>query len=144
MNSYSRPIVLIHGLWNTSNIFKFIANELDKYSYDYFAPTLEHDLGRISIIDLTKSLNDLIINRYGSHTEIDILGFSMGGIIGSYWIKKFGGYKRIKKFITVGSPHRGTLTAQLVPSYPFKGISEMKVGSPLINELCPSRISFLI
>ena len=26
--------------------------------------------------------------------ELDILGFSMGGIIGRHWIQKFNGYKR--------------------------------------------------
>ena len=59
----------------------------------------------------------------------------MGGIIGSYWIKKFNGYKRTRRFITVGSPHRGTLSSQLIPKYPFKGISEMKINSPLLSEL---------
>jgi len=31
--------------------------------------------------------------------EIDILGFSMGGIIGRYWLQKFNGYKRTRRLI---------------------------------------------
>ena len=138
MKSITRPIVLIHGLWNTSDIFKYLTKKLDRYSIDYFAPTLHHDFGKVSIIDLTKSLNELIINKYGSYKEIDLLGFSMGGIIGSYWLKHYEGNKRIKKFITVGSPHKGTLTAQIVPRFPLKGISEMKVNSKLLKELYDS------
>ena len=56
-------------------------------------------------------------------------------IIGRYWIKKFNGYKRTKRFITIGSPHNGTLASQLVPKYPFRGISEMKINSSLLRDL---------
>ena len=138
MKSNNRPIVLIHGLWNTSDIFKLLTRKLDRYSIDYFAPTLHHDFGKVSIIELTKILNELIINKYGLDQEIDLLGFSMGGIIGSYWLRYFQGNKRIKKFISVGSPHKGTLTAQIVPRFPLKGISEMKVNSKLLKELYAS------
>ena len=71
MDPKTRPIVLIHGLWNTSDIFKSLMRKLDRYSIDYFAPTLQHDFGKVSIIDLTKSLNDLINNKYGFDREID-------------------------------------------------------------------------
>ena len=138
MESNNRPIVLIHGLWNTSDIFKSLTRKLDQYSIDYFAPTLQHEFGKVSIIDLTNFLNQLIINKYGLDKEIDLLGFSMGGIIGSYWLKNFGGNKRIKKFISVGSPHKGTLTAQIVPRFPLKGISEMKINSKLLKDLYAS------
>ena len=138
MESNNRPIVLIHGLWNTSDIFKSLTRKLDQYSIDYFAPTLQHEFGKVSIIDLTKFLNQLIIEKYGLEKEIDLLGFSMGGIIGSYWLKNFEGNKRTKKFISVGSPHKGTLTAQIVPRFPLKGISEMKINSKLLKDLYSS------
>tara|TARA_B100000900_G_scaffold376499_1_gene359286 strand:- start:293 stop:889 length:597 start_codon:yes stop_codon:yes gene_type:complete len=138
MESNNRPIVLIHGLWNTSNIFKTLSRKLDRYAIDYFAPTLQHDFGKVSIIDLTKLLNELIINKYGLDKEIDLLGFSMGGIIGSFWLKNFGGNKRTNKFISVGSPHKGTLTSQIIPSIPLKGISEMKINSNLLKDLYAS------
>ena len=135
MKSYKRPIILIHGLWNTSDIFNLIINKLDEYKVEYYAPTLEHDFGCISIIDLAKSLNHLILDKYGVEREIDIVGFSMGGIIGRYWLKNFNGYSRTKRFISIGSPHNGTLTAQLVPQFPLKGISEMKINSNLLKRL---------
>ena len=129
------PIILIHGLWNTSNIFSYITPKLDKAGIEYYAPTLSHSFGMTSIVELTNLLNDFILEKYGLEKEIDILGFSMGGIIGRYWIKKFNGYKRTRRFVTVGSPHNGTLTSQLIPKYPFRGISEMKINSSLLKEL---------
>ena len=129
------PVILIHGLWNTSRIFSSIISKLDDIGIEYFAPTLKHSFGMTSIIDLTHLLNELILEKYGLEKELDILGFSMGGIIGRYWIQKFNGYKRTKKFISIGSPHKGTLTAQLVPKYPFRGISEMKIKSKFLRKL---------
>ena len=129
------PIILIHGLWNTSSIFSSITSKFDDIEIEYFAPTLDHSYGMTSIINLTNTLNGLILEKYGSEKELDILGFSMGGIIGRYWIQKFYGYRRTRRFISIGSPHKGTLMAQLVPKYPFKGISEMKINSKFLREL---------
>ena len=129
------PIILIHGLWNSSSIFSFITPKLDDIGIEYFAPTLNHSYGMTSIIDLTNILNKLILEKYGLEKEIDILGFSMGGIIGRYWIQKFNGYKRTRRFISIGSPHKGTLIAQFIPKYPFRGISEMKINSMFLREL---------
>jgi len=130
-----RPIVLIHGLWNNSDIFKQVFKKLDKHEVEYFAPTLLHKFGMVSIKELAKSLDKEIVYNFGIETEIDIVGFSMGGIIGRYWIKKLKGFKRTKRFISIGSPHKGTLTAQIIPRYPLKGISEMKINSGLLKEL---------
>jgi len=129
------PIILIHGLWNTSSIFSLLSSKLDEKEVEYFAPTLNHAFGMTSIVELTNLMDQLIVDKYGLKQEIDILGFSMGGIIGRYWINKFNGYKRTKRFITIGSPHNGTLTSQLVPKYPFRGISEMKINSSLLRDL---------
>tara|TARA_A100001388_G_scaffold186180_1_gene139825 strand:- start:116 stop:679 length:564 start_codon:yes stop_codon:yes gene_type:complete len=115
--------------------FTLFPSKLDDIGIEYFAPTLNHSFGMTSIIDLTNTLNELILERYGLDRELDILGFSMGGIIGRYWIQKFNGYKRTRKFLSIGSPHKGTLIAQLVPKHPFRGISEMKINSKFLREL---------
>ena len=129
------PIILIHGLWNNSSIFSSISSKLDDIGVEYFAPTLKHSYGMTSIIDLTNILNELILEKYGLEKKLDILGFSMGGIIGRYWLQKFNGYKRTRRFISIGSPHKGTFIAQLVPKFPFRGISEMKIKSKFLREL---------
>ena len=133
---------MIHGLWNTSSIFSSVTLKLDDIGIEYFAPTLKHSYGMTSILDLTNKLNELILEKYGLEKEIDILGFSMGGIIGRHWLQKFNGYKRTRRLISIGSPHKGTFIAQLVPRYPFRGISEMKINSKFLRKL--SKNDFLL
>jgi len=67
------PIILIHGLWNTSSIFSSITPQLDNIGIEYFAPTLEHSYGMTSILDLTNKLNELILEKYGLEKKVDIL-----------------------------------------------------------------------
>ena len=82
--SKRNPIILIHGLWNTADIFSSITSKLDEIGIEYFSPTLKHEYGMTSIVELTNLLNKLILEKYGDEEELDILGFSMGGIIGRY------------------------------------------------------------
>ena len=79
---------MIHGLCNNSSIFSSITAKLDDIGIEYFSPTLKHSYGMTSILNLTNKLNELILEKYGLEKEIDILGFSMGGIIGRYWLQK--------------------------------------------------------
>ena len=41
--------------------------------------------------------------------RIDIIGHSMGGLIGLYYVKKLGGHARVRKLIMMGTPVRGHL-----------------------------------
>src|SRR4029079_15159325 len=43
--------------------------------------------------------------------KIDIIGHSMGGFIGLYYVKKLGGAAKVRKLIMMGTPMRGTWAA---------------------------------
>src|SRR5258705_13537643 len=45
--------------------------------------------------------------------KIDIIGHSMGGLIGLYYVKKLGGHERVRKLVMMGTPLRGTWSALL-------------------------------
>ena len=131
-----RPLILIHGLWNNSRIFNKLYNSLiEKSDIPLFIPNLPHRLGSVPLIKLANDLDKYILSELAKYKTIDLLGFSMGGLIGRIWLQKLGGFLRTKNFITVGTPHMGTLTAQFVPNCLFSGIADMKRKSYLINQL---------
>ncbi len=125
----------MHGLWDSPRIFKKLISQLEDDEIPIYTPFLPHDFGRTSIRRLAEDLNEYVLNEIGSHQTIDLLGFSMGGIISRLWLQEWNGFSRTNHFISIGSPHNGTLTAQLVPSFLFPGVSEMKKGSQLLFEL---------
>src|SRR5438132_14427600 len=45
--------------------------------------------------------------------KIDIIGHSMGGLIGLYYVKKLGGHEKVRKLVMMGAPVRGTWAALL-------------------------------
>nr|WP_225866230.1 alpha/beta hydrolase [Prochlorococcus marinus] len=133
MKELTRPVVMVHGLWDSPEIFNPLVNKLDQPPSKIFLPFLPHKLGKVPIRNLAFELHQQISIQFASDVSIDLLGFSMGGLISRVWMHEFGGSTRTKRFFSIGSPQQGTLTAQLVPSSVLAGIADMKLGSELIR-----------
>jgi triacylglycerol lipase len=133
----TRPLVLLHGLWDTPRLFRRLEEELLRRSpaLELYAPHLPHRLGMVPIRELASQLAALIEARFGTRQELDLFGFSMGGVVGRTWLQEHGGWQRTRRFVCLGSPQNGTLTAQLVPRRWFAGIADMKIGSALLRDL---------
>ena len=133
----TRPLVLLHGLWDTPRLFRRLEQELLRRSpaLELFAPHLPHRLGAVPIREIGAQLAALIEARFGSDTSLDLFGFSMGGVIGRTWLQEHRGCLRTRRFVCLGSPQNGTLAAQLVPRRLLAGIADMKVGSALLRDL---------
>jgi triacylglycerol lipase len=56
-------------------------------------------------------------------------------VIARTWIQRLGGHRRTRRFISLGSPQQGTLTAQPWPGQIFKGLADLKWDSALLREL---------
>lgn len=126
------PLVLVHGLWDSPRLFRRLMQQLQAQQRACLAPHLPHRFGAVPLRNLARQLDQQIQARWGDQ-EIDILGFSMGGVISRIWLQEWRGASRCRRFISVGSPHQGTFTAQCVPRWPFAGIADMKRGSALLD-----------
>jgi triacylglycerol lipase len=129
------PLVLVHGLWDTPRLFDRLLAHLDGAFPQVLVPHLPHGLGRVPIGTMARWLNHEINGAFGAHSTVDILGFSMGGLISRCWIQEHEGHSRTRRFVCVGSPQRGTLTAQLVPRRWLPSIADMKLGSSFVRRL---------
>ena len=129
--------MLLHGLWDTPRVFRRLQQQLLARcpQLELETPHLPHRLGATSIRSLASDLAVQIESRFGSTGNVDLLGFSMGGLIGRTWLQEHGGHRRTRRFICLGSPQRGTLAAQLVPRTLLPGIADMKIGSGLLRDL---------
>jgi triacylglycerol lipase len=129
------PLVLVHGLWDTPRLFRRLEQNLGERRAPLLIPHLPHGLGTTPIRALADQLGRDIEAAFGPDTPIDLLGFSMGGLIGRTWIQLAGGHRRTRRFISVGSPQQGTLTAQPWPGWLLAGVADMKLGSRLLRQL---------
>jgi pimeloyl-ACP methyl ester carboxylesterase len=65
--------------------------------------------------------------------QVDLVVHSMGGLAGRYYMLRLGGSERVRRFVTIATPHHGTHMAWL----PFFGqsVKDLRPDSPLIREL---------
>jgi pimeloyl-ACP methyl ester carboxylesterase len=108
----SPPILMIHGFLGTRGSMYLLERRLVE---DGFV-VVSFNLGTFNVRDIRRSafLIHRKIERILSQTpsqRIDIIGHSMGGLIGLYYVKKLGGHARVRKLIMLGTPIRGTWTA---------------------------------
>lgn len=129
------PLVLVHGLWDTPSLFNRLRDELADRRQPLLIPYLPHGVGGVGLLELAGLLDSRIQAAFGPDQPIDLLGFSMGGVIARSWIQLLGGHRRSRRFHCVGSPQRGTWTAQPVPAQLLRGIADMKRGSSLLRQL---------
>lgn len=125
----------MHGLLDTPAVFDGLKRMLGGGRQPLLTPALPMRLGRTPILETAELLGGHIEAAFGRDEPIDLLGFSMGGVIARSWIQLLGGHRRTRRFISVGSPQQGTVTAQPWPERIFRGIADLRWGSQLLKRL---------
>jgi triacylglycerol lipase len=135
-SSESRPpLVLVHGMLDSSSVFNRLLSHLREPRRPLLLAELPLRCGMTPIAESAALLDQQIQAAFGAEQPVDLLGFSMGGVIARTWIQLLGGHRRTRRLTSVGSPHQGTLTAMPWPRWPMAGIADLKWGSPLLQEL---------
>ena len=106
------PVLLIHGFLGTRGSMYLLERRLVE---DGFV-VVSFNIGALNSRDIRRSafLIHRKIERILAQTpsqKIDIVGHSMGGLIGLYYLKKLGGHARVRRLIMMGTPVRGTWVA---------------------------------
>ncbi len=112
LDSASPPVLLIHGFLGTRGSMYLLERRLQQ---DGFV-VVSFNIGALNTRDIRRSafLIHRKIERLLAQTpwqKIDIIGHSMGGLIGLYYAKKLGGHNRVRKLVMMGTPLNGTWTA---------------------------------
>jgi triacylglycerol lipase len=138
-SGFRRPVLLIQGWFGTRGSFAIFENKLKARGF----PVFSFHLGAFNIQDITESAEMTAekIKRICAAQgipKIEIIGHSMGGLIGLYALKKFGVADCVHRMITVGTPFFGTPAA--VFGLPFLGLLakslwQMVPGSGFIANL---------
>jgi pimeloyl-ACP methyl ester carboxylesterase len=106
------PVLLIHGFLGTRGSMYLLERRLVEDGH----VVVSFNIGTINTRDIRRSafLIHRKIERVLAQTpwkKIDIVGHSMGGLIGLYYVKKLGGHARVRRLVMMGTPVRGTWIA---------------------------------
>jgi triacylglycerol lipase len=130
--SQRNPIVLAHGMWDTAAVFEKLTPYLESRGFQVYSLDMVPSNGAAPLDVLAGQLANFIDRTFNPDQPIDLLGFSMGGIISRYYLQRLGGLDRTQRLVTVSSPHNGTTMAEFsfVP-----GGKQMRVGSEFLQDL---------
>ncbi|MEL7037656.1 MAG: triacylglycerol lipase [Cyanobacteria bacterium J06592_8] len=133
MNSSDRnPVILIHGIFDTVAIFRKMSAELTKQGWDVHSFNLVPNYGFLGLDRLAEQVTNYVEQTFPPEQPIDLVGFSMGGIVSRYYVQRLGGIERVQRFVTISSPHNGTWTA-----YPYvtPGALQMRPKCQFLEDL---------
>ncbi|MGB3616377.1 MAG: alpha/beta fold hydrolase [Elainellaceae cyanobacterium] len=130
--SRRNPVLLIHGIDDTSAKFYRLQPYLRDRGWVVHAIDLTPSDGSIGLDALACQVHTYIDRTFGAIQPIDIVGYSMGGIVSRYYVQQLGGIARVQRLVTVAAPHYGTLAAYLRPNI---GAWQMRQDSPLLAAL---------
>ena len=138
-----RPIVLLHGFAASSRVLlpleRYLGRRLGR-------PVVRLHLGKRTPLHL----GDIRASAHHVHAALermaeapgfeyaDVVGHSMGGLVATYLLKHLDRGRFIRRVVTLGTPHRGTVLA-VVGILLFGALSravwQMLPGAPLLREL---------
>ncbi|WP_159466775.1 triacylglycerol lipase [Dyadobacter sp. 3J3] len=125
-------LVLVHGFMDTDRRMKFMARQLRDLGWKVLTPSLRSSNGSESIEVLAEQLNLFIEENTIGSERIDLIGFSMGGLICRYYLQHLDCLYKTDNLITLSTPHQGTISAYF---FPGAGINQMRPNSSFLENL---------
>ena len=124
-------VVLVHGFFCNRGFWNPWMKALRERGVPYVAPNLEPILGSI---DGYAEEIEAAVARLEAHTGRPVLlvGHSMGGIAIRAWHARHGREGRMRRAVTIGSPHLGTWMARFGRSANSR---QMRIGNPWLARL---------
>ena len=127
-------MLLIHGYLATKGSLHLLEEHLARRGH----VVMSFRFGPINLGDIRDSAGlvarkvESIVAQTGVE-HVDIVGHSMGGLVGLYYVKRLGGRHRVRRLVLMGTPTQGTWSAlfglvtaplglaslQLLPGSPF-------------------------
>ena len=124
--------MLVHGIKDDSRKMEPMARHLHGIGRSTHSISLKPSWGEVGIDELARQLDGFIREKIPAAQKFDLVGFSMGGLVCRYYLQRMGGLPRVDHFVTVASPHRGTVMAWLAWN---RGGLQMRPGSAFLRDL---------
>ena len=132
VNKQRNPVLLVHGIWDTGKVFRKMIPFLNEGGWKVYDLDLAPNNGTKGLDDLAQQVADKVEATFGAEQPFDLLGFSMGGIVSRYYIKRLGGINRVQRFFTLSAPNTGTAIAYFNQGL---GCVQMRPQSCLLKDL---------
>ena len=131
-NAPRNPVLLIHGIKDDARKMEPMARYLRAQGWEAKTMSFRPSWGQKGLDVLAGQVAQFIGENYAPGEKIDLVAFSMGGLVTRYYLQRLGGLERVQRYVTLSTPHHGTLLAYLLPN---AGCRQMRFGSAFLRDL---------
>lgn len=133
------PVLLLQGYLANRGSVHLLAQRLHERGHVVMTYKLG---GRMNLRDIRDTAGlvarkvESLVQQTGV-AQVDIIGHSMGGLVGLYYLKRLGGRHRVRRLVLLGSPAAGTWSAVFgLVTAPLGAASRQLIpGSSFLREL---------
>jgi triacylglycerol lipase len=125
------PVVVIHGIYSSSRDMVRLTRALEADGRQAYAIDLYPRDGTASLEDLSYQLETFITQKV-QRRQVDIVAYSMGGIVARHYLQRRSGMQQVRRFISLSAPNHGSLLGWL---HPGKGARQMHTRSSFLQQL---------
>ncbi len=127
------PVLLLHGFCDNRSTFVLLRRSLLENGWSQ-VHCLNHSPLTRDVHEAAEHLGERIaeICARTGHDRVDLVGHSLGGLIGRCHVQLQGGDARVRTLVTLGTPHSGTYAAAALP---LPVARQMVPHSALLEEL---------
>ena len=127
------PILLVHGIMDNRSVFTVFRRTLRRRGFGV-VHAVNYGLLTGDIRTAARELRGHVerLRQQTGADRVHIVGHSLGGMIARYYVQRMGGSAAVDTLVTLGSPHRGSLGAYLMPTPLAR---QLRPGSELLDEL---------
>jgi triacylglycerol lipase len=126
------PVLLVHGIFDTGRVFDTMIPYLKGRGWIVYDLDLVPNDGNLGLEHLAQQVANYVNTTFSQEQSIDLVGFSMGGIVSRYYVQRLGGINRVQRFITLSAPNNGTWVAFCRQGV---GCMQMRPNSALLEDL---------
>ena len=124
--------ILVPGFGDDTGILRGLERYLQEAGMAAYALSPQPSNGVVGIEVLAQQLAATIDQQFPTATALNLVGFSMGGLICRSYLQQYGGLARTERLITIATPHQGTWTAY---TYNRPACQQMRPGSQFLATL---------
>lgn len=126
------PVLLLHGALCNGGVWRSMKRRLAKAGIGpLYAPSYGPPLASIDLFaDQIAERIDAILAATGAR-QVSIVAHSMGGLVARAYLRKHGGAK-VRRVITIGTPHAGSVHAWL---FPGTSLGQLRPGNAWLQAL---------
>jgi triacylglycerol lipase len=132
MSNLNNPVVMVHGISDTSAKMRSISNCLQDLGRQVYGIDLQPNDGTARLEVLAQQLQGFIDEQLPAAQKFDLIGFSMGGLVTRYYLQRLGGIDRVEHYVSIAAPHQGTWAAYFSQR---PGCIQMRPDSEFIQDL---------